>query len=171
MSGVSIKALSTLVCLAASAAALPTGSDPLHCFISEPASRKLPNTCFGQYPYQFPQISSPDACAAQCLRDNACVQFVWALPGEHGATCRLSHTCVQPSGFLAGFDGYLRTNSSGCEAGPVHHTLSFHAPLFADGMILQRDTGAQVHLCCCQDLSESARRCGVKVQCQEQRSQ
>ena len=98
------------------------------------------------YPLKYPNIVTPSACASQCLNDTACTQFVWALPGESGTKCRLSHTCANPTGHLAGFDGYMRNLSrGGCGPQPLPPTaLSFHEPLFTDGMILQRDAAAKV---------------------------
>ena len=58
-------------------------------------------------------------CAAQCLQDDACTQFVWALPIEGGVKCRISETCTKPTGYLAGFDGYMRNKAkAGCGAQP-----------------------------------------------------
>lgn len=101
-------------------AAAVTAPDPLSCYTEEPAASKQDNTCFGQYPDQFPGITTVAGCAAQCLQDSACSQFVWALPGEGGdAKCRISHTCTKPTGYLAGFDGYMRnSDKSGCGAQP-----------------------------------------------------
>ena len=93
--------------------------DPLGCFTELPAAKKENNVCFGQYKTQFPAITSPSECATQCLQDAACTQFVWAVPSEGGARCRVSHTCTKPTSFLAGFDGYMRTPTvAGCGAQP-----------------------------------------------------
>jgi len=101
------------------ASTLGSASDPMSCFTEEPAAAKQPNTCFGQYKTQFPAITTPAGCATQCLSDPVCTQFVWALPSEAGAKCRVSHTCTKPTGYLAGFDGYMRnTARAGCGAQP-----------------------------------------------------
>jgi len=94
-------------------------ADPLSCYTEEPAASKQDNTCFGQYKTQFPAITSVAGCAAQCLEDDACTQFVWALPIEGGVKCRISETCTKPTGYLAGFDGYMRNKAkAGCGAQP-----------------------------------------------------
>jgi hypothetical protein len=93
--------------------------DPLSCFTKLPAAAKQNNVCFGQYKMQFPAVMTPGGCATQCLEDAACTQFVWALPGEGGAKCRISHTCTEPTDFLESFDGYLRTPQvAGCGVQP-----------------------------------------------------
>lgn len=92
---------------------------PLACFSKEAAADKKPNVCFGQYKIQLPSASSPEECAAECLQDSQCTQFVWGLPSEAGTKCRLSHTCTRPSSYLAGFDGYMRDSAKdGCGAPP-----------------------------------------------------
>jgi len=106
--------------------------NPLSCFTRLPGAEQEPNICFGQYKTQFPAITTPTGCATQCLLDGECTSFVWALPGEAGANCRISHTCTKATSHLAGFDGYLRTSSvAGCApqpeppASPVSFAVGF----------------------------------------------
>ena len=141
-----VQLLVALVVLGSFGALAAPLAGPFSCFTENAAAQKQPNTCFGQYPLKFPAITEPEDCATQCLNDTACVQFVWALPAESGPRCRISHTCAKPTEFLAGFDGYERISSTaGCAPSPTPPaTLSFHAPLFADGMVLQRDQATNV---------------------------
>ena len=106
--------------------------DPLSCFSEIPASSHKNNICFGQYKNQYPDITTPAGCATQCLQDRQCTQFVWALPGEEGTKCRLSHTCTTPTGYLGGFNSYTRlTAHPGCgvqpppPATPANVTVTF----------------------------------------------
>lgn len=93
--------------------------DPLGCFREFPAAAKQNNICFGQYKITYPAVGTRASCAVECLQDSACTAFVWALPGEGGDKCRISHTCTTPTGYLGGFDGYIRTPSvAGCGVQP-----------------------------------------------------
>ena len=92
----------------ATAAAPP--AEPLDCFdVNAPGA---PAICFGQYPIKLPKDGTPAACAASCLKDAECTQFVW---GEE-PKCRLSHTCRQPTRASRTFEGYMRNcTRPGCE--------------------------------------------------------
>jgi len=97
------------------AAALGSTDDPLSCFSEEPEAAKLPNVCYGGYDVKT-EANTSAACAAKCLADQKCVQFVKgsASYGDPHA-CRLSYTCTKPTSFLAGFDGYQRNlTKAGC---------------------------------------------------------
>lgn len=122
---------------AVSPAAAPESAspeDPLSCFTEESAASKLPNTCFGQYKTTFPDLTTPAECAKQCLEDSTCTQFV--ISSEGGAKCRVSHTCTKPTGYLSGFDGYMRKGSTaGCGAPP--------APPAARGVDLLSGSGSR----------------------------
>jgi hypothetical protein len=100
-----------------SLAAPPT--DPLSCFTEEPDSAKQPNVCNGGYQVKLDTNTSTE-CATKCLADPKCLQFVKATPtyGDPHA-CRLSYTCVAPTSYLAGFDGFLRHRTAECGSKPA----------------------------------------------------
>jgi len=113
----------------------------LSCFSGVSPSGTV-NGCSGAYATKFHGVASAAACAAKCVADASCVQFVFESAGAtQDEPCRLSATCTKPHSTLVGWDGYLRNSTEGaCATAPA---LGFgnasHPGLWAPGMILQRD--------------------------------
>lgn len=124
------------ICLAV-LRSMAAADDPLSCFgTPKPGAR---NICVGSYKEQFPHVATASDCAEKCLADHSCVQFVFARSASTQPNCRLSSTCKVGTKASSDWDAYFRKGpaSSGPCASPE---LSFAAPLFSDGMILQRDS-------------------------------
>jgi hypothetical protein len=134
-----------------------SASEPLDCFTEDPESAGEPNVCFGAYSVKT-HTDTAEECAVKCLADPKCDQFVKATATYSDPNaCRLAYTCPQPTSFLAGFDGFLRKTTPEClKPGPSPApamptpapgppvSFRFHTPLFANGMILQRDAPTKV---------------------------
>lgn len=99
-----------LVATAAALAATAAPPQPTSCFVEHKSSQTVKNMCERAF-HRFPQVGSAEACAAQCVADETCVMFAWALQGS--PQCRLSATCRRPTNALLGFDGYFRTSTTG----------------------------------------------------------
>jgi hypothetical protein len=91
-----------------------TSNPGLACFDAELESSKTSNVCFHTYKVKT-ETDTAEECAMKCLADPKCQQFVHGTSNyTDPKTCRLSYTCLEPTSFLAGFDGFLRKTTAAC---------------------------------------------------------
>ena len=103
-----------------------SGVDPLSCFDEESGASPENNICPGSYPLKYDSIETPAECAAQCLSDVDCKQFVMKADDKSG--CRVSHICTTPSKAESVWNGYTRKTTAACQGGHLSHLRPTHHP-------------------------------------------